>query len=419
MAVFDNLQNDELERRDPAERERALMARLRSFVVEAKAASVHYAKTLASIDPTTLFSRDDLSNLPVLYKNDLIGLQESKLPFGGLATVDAGAVRRLFMSPGPIAEPQGRGGHGDHWRMARALRAADFVAGDRVLNCFSYHLTPAGFMLDEAIGAVGASVFPGGIGNTEAQAQAIQRFSLNGYTGTPDFLRIILERAVEMKINTGSMSKALVTGGPLFPQLRNWYGEHGVAVRQCYGSAELGLVAYEAASPVDGMVVDEDVIVEIVRPGTGEPVADGEVGEVVVTTFDPVYPLIRLATGDLSAVMTGPCPSGRTNTRLKGWMGRADQTTKVRGLFVHPRQVAAAISAYPQVRKARLTVGEADGKDQMTLQCEAATTSDDLAGKIEEALRIETRLRGAVEMVPLNSLPNDGKVIDDTRPATA
>ena len=419
MALFDVAANEAWERRSPEDREAALFARLRSFVARAQTDTPHYAKSLDDIAPESLTDRAALATLPVLYKSDLIDLQDGNPPFGGLTAVPAAMMRRMFLSPGPIAEPQARHAvETDDWRMARALHAAWFTAGVRVLNCFSYHLTPAGLMLDQAAGVLGAGVFPGGVGNTEAQVQAISRLNLNAYMGTPDFLKVILERADELNTDVSSMVKALVTGGPLFPHLREWYTERGVAVRQCYGSAELGLVAYEGAGPSDGMVIDEDVIVEIVRPGTEDPVAEGEVGEVVVTTFEPHYPLIRLATGDLSALLPGHCPSGRTNVRLKGWMGRADQTTKVRGLFVHPRQIASSVALYSEVTKARLVVTEVDSKDQMQLHCEVKSASDDLRLKLEETLRVETRLRGEVVFVEPGKLANDGKVIDDQRTST-
>jgi phenylacetate-CoA ligase len=408
---------DGTERRDPAERERQLFEALRAQVTRAKDRSPYYAQALAGVDPVALTDRAALASLPVLYKSRLIELQAETPPLGGLTDLAPGGMLRLFLSPGPIAEAQGRPqvGQGDHWYMARALNAAGFRAGDRVLNSFSYHQTPAGFMFDEAAAAIGCAVFPGGVGNTEGQVQAIHHFSLNAYTGTPDFLKIIMEKAEALQTPVTSMQKALVTSGPLFPHLRAWYEERGIRIRQCYGTAELGLIAYEAAGPADGMVINEDRIVEIVRPGTGETVAEGEVGEVVVTSFDEAYPMIRLATGDLSAFMVGPSPCGRTNRRLKGWMGRADQTTKVRGMFVHPRQVANVIKRFPEVTRARLEVTEAGGTDEMRLICETDRAEPQLAEALREAIRAECRLRGDVEFAPPNSLPNDGKVIDDKR----
>jgi phenylacetate-CoA ligase len=407
---------DSLEMREPHERDRQLFEALRGHVARAKDTSPYYRETLADADPASLTDRAALAKLPVLYKSQLIELQAERPPLGGLSAVPPGQMRRLFLSPGPIAEAQGiHSARGDHWRMARALHAAGIRAGDVLFNGFSYHLTPAGFMFDEAAAAIGCAVFPGGIGNTETQVQAIRHFGINAYAGTPDFLRIILEKGEALETPITTMRKALVTGGPLFPQLRAWYEERGVAVRQCYGTAELGLIAYEAAGPADGMVVNEDCIVEIVRPGTGEPVTDGEVGEVVVTTFDADYPLIRLATGDLSAIMSSRSPCGRTNIRLKGWMGRADQTTKVRGMFVHPKQVADVIRRFPDVLKARLEVTEVGGLDELRLICETERGEPQLAEALREAIRAECRLRGEVAFAAPNSLPNDGKVIDDRR----
>lgn len=408
---------DALETRAPAAREQELFVELRLQIARAKANSAYYRRVLADVDPTSITDRAALTRLPVLSKSALIDLQAETAPLGGLETADVGAMRRLFLSPGPIAEAQGRG-ETDHWRMARALFAAGIRKGDRVLNCFSYHLTPAGFMFDGAAGAVGAAVFPGGVGNTETQVQAILRLGLNAYVGTPDFLQIILQKADEMGTPITTVAKALVTGGPLFPQTRAWYEERGVHVRQCYGTAELGLLAYETDNPADGMVVDEGCVLEIVRPGGGEAVEEGEVGEVVATTFDAAYPLIRLGTGDLSAFAEGPSACGRTNRRIKGWMGRADQTTKVRGMFVHPRQIEAVLKRVPEVAKARLEVSEESGKDRMLLLCEAAEAPG-LAERLEEALRIETRLRGEARLVAAGTLPEDGKVIVDQRGAAA
>jgi phenylacetate-CoA ligase len=403
---------DSLEGRDRHMREAELFQALRRLLTHAKAHSPWYAKALPEIHPEAVTDRRALAALPVLYKSQLVELQAEAPPFGGIAAKPAHTFRRLFHSPGPISEPQGAG---DHWRMARALFAAGFRQGDIVANCFSYHLTPAGFMFDHACAELGCAVFPGGTGNVETQVEAIRRLGVTGYVGTPDFLKIIMEKAESLSTPVESIRAALVTGGPLFPALRDWYAEHGVSVRQCYGTAELGLIAYEAAGPADGMVMNEHCIVEIVRPGTGEPVPDGEVGEVVVTTFDEAYPLIRFATGDLSAVMAGQSPCGRTNARLKGWMGRADQTTKVRGMFVHPRQVANLVKRFPAVLKARIEVTEIDGRDQLRLLAECRTPEDGLAASLEEAVRAECRLRGEVALLAPNSLPNDGKVIDDKR----
>lgn len=408
---------DSLEIRDPAERERQLLEALRALVTQVKSVSPYYAERLDGTSPAALTSRTALARLPVLYKSQLIELQAETRPFGGLTELAPGQMRRLFMSPGPIAEAQGRddASKGDHWRMARALHAAGFRPGDMMFNGFSYHLTPAGFMFDAAAAKLGCAVFAGGVGNVGSQIQAIRHFGINAYAGTPDFLKIIMETAQSLQKPLITMEKGLVTGGPLFPQLRTWYEERGVLIRQCYGTAELGLIAYESATPSDGMVIAEDCIVEIVRPGTGDPVPEGEVGEVVVTTFDTAYPMIRLATGDLSAIMPGQSPCGRTNCRLKGWMGRADQTTKVRGMFVHPEQVANVIRRFPEIIRARFEVTETGGLDELCLLCETNASEPQIAEAVREAIRAECRLRSEVSFLAPNSLPNDGKVIDDKR----
>jgi phenylacetate-CoA ligase len=403
---------DLLETRAPTLREAQLLEQLRLQVRQAQERSPHYRRTLAGVDPNALTDRVALARLPVLTKSELIDLQAAEPPFGALATVAVGEMTRLFLSPGPLAETQGSAAV-DPWRMARALFAAGFRRGDKALNCFSYHATPAGFMFDEALRALACAVFPGGVGATETQVEAIRRFGLTGYVGTPDFLKIIIEKAQPTPLP--SMVRALVTGGPLFPNLRAWYAEHDVAVRQCYGTAELGLIAYETTDPAEGMVIDEGCIVEIVRPGTGNVVPDGEVGEVVVTTFDPVYPLIRFATGDLSAMAGCSSSCGRTNALLKGWLGRADQTTKVRGMFVHPRQVARVIAPFPDVARARLEVAEIEGSDTLRLLCECRSSDPALTDKLADAIRSECGLRGEVVLVSPGSLPNDGKVIEDKR----
>ena len=322
-------------------------------------------------------------------------------------------LARLYLSPGPIADPEGAGG--DFWRMARALFAGGFRKGDVVHNCFSYHFTPAGMMLDAGARALGCAVFPGGVGNSDGQAQAMATFRAAGYVGTPDFLQAILDKADELKLDVSSCTKAVVSGGALFPDMRAAYAERGVRVLQCYGTADLGLVAYESEA-AEGMILDESVIVEIVRPGTGDPVPEGEVGEVVVTVLNADYPLIRFGTGDLSAILPGISPCGRTAPRIKGWMGRADQTTKVRGMFVHPEQVARVAGRHPEISRARLIVGNDEGQDRMTLQCEVAGDAGEaLAAAIADSIQTECKLRGVVELVATGTLPNDGKVIDDTR----
>lgn len=398
---------DPRETRSQDEREGALFQALQHSFVEASKNSAHYTASLAGFDVADLTSRAALAKLPVLRKSDLIAAQEAAPPFGGLGTQAPDAMARLFLSPGPIAEPQGA--EGDVWRFARALRAAGLVAGDIAHNCFSYHLTPAGFMFDAAARALNCAVFPGGIGNTEQQALAMRRYGATAYAGTPDFLKTILEKAEEIGAPVTSIKKASVGGGPLFPDLRSWYEDRGVSCLQNYGTADVGLIAYETTAK-EGLITDEDVIVEIVRPGTGDPVSEGEVGEVVVSVFDPTYPLLRFATGDLSAVLSGTCPTGRTNMRLKGWMGRADQTTKVKGMFVHPEQVARVAKAHG-LEKVRLEVIETEGKDSMILICEGSGDSDAVASTLQS----ETRLKGEVKFVLAGGLPNDGKVIDDKR----
>ncbi|MCQ0986902.1 phenylacetate--CoA ligase family protein [Jiella marina] len=403
---------DTLETRSPEDREANLFERLRRQLAHAAENAPYYRRALAGLDAETIRDRASLATLPLLRKSDLPALQADDPPLGGLATREPGGFRRLFLSPGPIVEPEGEV---EHWRMGRALHAAGVGAGDRVLNAFAYHLTPAGIMFDHACTAADAAVFPGGVGNTDQQVEAIERLRLTAYVGTPDFLKTILERGDAKGADVSSLTKALVTGGPLFPNLRDWYSGRGIAIRQCYATAELGLIAYETGGLADGMVTDEDALVEIVRPGTGNPVEPGEVGEVVVTTFNPLYPLIRFATGDMSAFMAGPSPCGRTAPRLKGWMGRADQTTKVRGMFVHPAQVARIVKLHAGLGRARLVVTEEGGHDQLALQVECEGEPEGLAQTLAEALRAECRVRGEVVFVAPGSLPNDGKVVDDQR----
>ena len=414
---------DALETRSEEAREAALFDLLRAQIAQAKDGAPYWAQALAGADPEAIASRADLAQLPLLRKSDLAALQEAEPPFAGTTAGSIGTFPHLFLSPGPIAEPEPRAPRDGrtHWRMERALHAAGFEAGDRVANCFSYHLTPAGFMFDRALGELGCAVFPGGVGASETQAQAMRRFRLNGYVGTPDFLEVILDKADEVGAPVTSMEKALVTAGPLFPALRERYQARGVRVRQCYGTAELGLVAYETDDISQGMALDEECIVEIVRPGTGEPVAPGEVGEVVVTTFSAGYPLIRFATGDLSAIApVVEDEAGRTAQRLKGWMGRADQSAKVRGMFIHPSQVAAAIKGFPDIAKARLEITETEGRDAMRLLCETTAAPDSaLIERVAEAAREACKLRAEVAFVAPGALPNDGKVIDDRRAPVA
>lgn len=406
---------DALETRTADERELALATRLPQQIAHAKTNTAYFAESLKNVDAAAITSTVALAALPVVRKHDLIELQKARLPFGGLAASPWGKLGRVFSSPGPIYEPEGR--DADYWRTARALYAAGFRAGDLVHNSFSYHMTPGAWILEAGAQALGCTVFPAGVGQTEQQVAAMADLRPNGYVGTPSFLRILLEKADEMGIKLPSLSKALVSGEAFLPPVRDALSARGIAGYQAYATAELGVIAYETEAR-QGLVIDEGVIVEIVRPGTGDPVALGEVGEVVVTTFNADYPLIRFGTGDLSAFLpdslTNASPCGRTNLRIKGWMGRADQTTKIKGMFVHPEQVAAVVKRHPEIARARLVVTNPDSSDVMTLRCEA-TASDGLATAIGESVRELTKLRGVVELVAAGSLPNDGKVIADER----
>jgi phenylacetate-CoA ligase len=413
---------DTLETRSPDSREAALWARLPGLVAHAQSHTGAFAELLRGVDPHAVTSRAALAALPVTRKAQLLERQQALRahdPFGSFSAIGWGALHaagrgalRVFQSPGPIYEPEGVAS--DYWRMARALYAAGLRAGDLVHNSFSYHLTPAGSMIETGAHAIGCTVFPGGVGNTELQLQAMAELRPQGYVGTPSFLRIALEKAAEARIPLPSLTKASVGGEAFPPALRDWLAARGVQAFQFYGTADLGLVAYETAAR-EGLVIDEGVVVEIVRPGTGEPVPDGEVGEVVVTTLNPDYPLIRFGTGDLSAVLSGPCPTGRTNLRIKGWMGRADQTAKVRGMFVQPAQVAEVTRRHPGLGRVRLVIAGEMANDRMTLQVEAAGDTTGLAERIAQSLRDVTKLRAEVTLCPPGSLPNDGKVIDDTR----
>ncbi|MEX2630270.1 MAG: AMP-binding protein [Tistlia sp.] len=402
---------DDLETRAPEVREAELLERLRGQLARAKATE-GYRERLSGLEPGDLRNRADLARLPVTRKAELIRLQGERPPFGGFNAVAPGAAGRIFVSPGPIYELEGR--ESDYGRVARALFAAGFRAGEVVHNCFAYHLTPGGWIMDAGARALGCAVVPAGVGNSEQQVEAIAHLRPDGYAGTPDFLKVLLDKAAELGRDCGSLRKALVSGGALFPSLRAEYAERGVAVRQCYATAELGLVAYESEA-MEGQIVDEGCLLEIVRPGTGEPVAEGEVGEVVVTTFNEAYPLIRLATGDLSAILPGTSPCGRTNLRIKGWLGRADQTAKVKGQFVHPEQIAETVRRFPAVVKARLVVERAGEQDRMTLQVETSGAEPALGAQLADALQAATRLKGDVELLAPGSLPNDGKVVDDRR----
>jgi len=357
-------------------------------------------------------SRDALAKLPVTRKSDLTGLQKAERPLGGLNAAPTGKLGKLFVSPGPIYDPEGRGS--DWWRLARALFAAGFRPGDVALNTFSYHFTPAGSMLESGALALGCTVVPGGVGQTEMQVATIADVGANAYMGTPSFLKLIVEKAQELKADIGSLKKAAVGAEYLPPALRSAMGERGVRVIQSYASADLGLIAYESEA-VEGMILDEALILEIVRPGTGDPVPNGEVGEVVITSFNADYPLIRFGTGDLSAVLPGISPCGRTNTRIRGWMGRADQTTKVKGMFVHPSQIAEILKRHREIAKARLVIDNPGGTDRMILHCEVGAGSDALKAAIGVTLREITKLRGEVAFGRPGELPNDGKVIEDAK----
>ncbi len=407
---------DALETRDPAQREAQLMAALPQQVAHAQQNTGAFAHILAGIDAAKVDSREALARLPVTRKHELLDRQKAMRasdPFGGFSALVRGPkMPRVYASPGPIYEPEGTGG--DYWRAARAMFAAGFRSGELVHNAFSYHMTPGAFIMESGAHAVGCTVFPAGVGQTEQQLQAITELKPDAYTGTPSFLRILVEKAQEGGVDISSMHKAMTGGEALPPSLRDWFAQHGIAAFQSYATADLGLIAYETPA-LQGMVIDEGVIVEIVRPGTGDPVVAGEVGEMVVTTLNPGYPLIRFGTGDLSALLPGACPSGRTNTRIKGWMGRADQTTKIRGMFVHPAQVADIARRFPEVLKARLVVSGEMANDVMTLKVEAASAPQGLDARIGEAIRDVTKLRGDVLLLEPGSLPNDGKVIEDAR----
>jgi phenylacetate-CoA ligase len=403
---------DELETRDPRTRQQALIKSVAAQVEHAKAEAPAYGRILADFDSTEITSAEALARLPLTRKSSLIGLQRDARPFGGMAAIKSANLAYLFASPGPIYEPGSK--RHDAWRFARALFAAGFRTGELVHNCFSYHFVPAGAMLDSGAHALGCAVIPAGVGQTELQVQTIADLRPDGYVGTPSFLKIILEKADEMGADVSSLKKALVSGEALPPPLREGFTKRGIQVLQCYATADLGVIAYETEAR-EGLVIDEGVYVEIVRPGTGEPVADGDVGEVVVTSLNPDYPLIRFATGDLSAILPGISPCGRTNRRIKGWMGRADQTAKVRGMFIHPEQVDRVIKRHPQIRKARLLVDWVNESDQITLQYEAENPSPELDQAIAESIRDICKVRGETRCMSPNTLPNDGKVIDDIR----
>jgi phenylacetate-CoA ligase len=403
---------DQLETRDPEQRELALFNALPGLIRRAKQLAPGWAAHLEHIDPGTITSREALARLPLLRKPQLKELQAKRPPFGAFATEEVGAMGRIFMSPGPIFEPEGRSE--DWWRSARALFAAGFRHGDIVHNTFSYHLTPGGWILDAGARVLGCAVIPAGPGNTEHQIDAIARLRPTAYVGVPDYLKILLDRAAQAGRDLSSIKRAVVSGGALFPSLRQEYSRRGVAVFQAYAIADAGIIAYES-SALEGMIIDEGAIVEIVRPGTGDPVPAGEVGEVVVTTFNRDYPMFRLATGDLSAMLSGQSPCGRTNMRIQGWLGRADQTTKIKGMFVYPEQIAAIAKRHPEIGRLRLVVGRAGEQDTMVLRVEAATQNTALTGRVAESLQQVTKLNGEVQLVTPGTLPNDGKVIADER----
>ena len=410
---FDSLETDSTDARTARQ-----LAQLQDQVALAQAKAPYFAESLKGVDADSLTSLEALAALPVVRKSDLMDHQQSNPPFGGMTATPSADLARLYMSPGPILDPDGHAPNFDWWRFGRAAWAAGLRKGYRVANCFSYHLTPAGRMFEEAAHACGAAVIPCGVGNTEAVVQAMALLKATAYSGTPDYPKALFEKAVELGLDLSGVKTLIVGAGPLFPSMRQDYHDRGLVCLQTYGTADLGNVAYESKA-MEGLITDEGVIVEIVRPGTGDPVPEGEVGEVVVTLLtNRDYPLIRFATGDLSAVMNGTSPCGRTAPRIKGWMGRADQTAKIRGMFVRPSQVAEIVSRHTEITKARIVISsDSAKKDIMTIRCEA--TGDLDAARLAETVQSVTKLRGTVEVVEPGTLPNDGKVIDDTRDFSA
>jgi phenylacetate-CoA ligase len=402
---------DARETREADAREADLFSRLPDVLRSAMAAPA-YAERLRGTDPASVTSRAALASLPVLRKSELPALHKASAPFGGLVAAAPGSFARLFTSPGPIFEPEGR--QADPWRGARALFAAGFRPDDIVLNTFSYHLTPGGFIFDASARALGCAVIPAGPGNTEQQFELIEAYRPVGYSGTPDFLKILLDTAAAAGRDISSIKRALVSGAAFPPSLQAEIKARGIDAYQAFGTADLGLIAFETAAR-DGMVVNEDLIMEIVKPGTGDPVAPGDVGEIVVTSLDPHHPWIRLALGDLTAALPGPSKCGRTNMRIKGWMGRADQTTKVKGMFVRPEQVAEIGKRHPALGRLRLVVKRQGETDAMTLRAETAAANDALHDEVAGTLRAVTKLGGNVEFVSPGALPNDGRVIADER----
>jgi phenylacetate-CoA ligase len=411
---------DKLETRPPAAREKALMAALPKLIAHARKNAPGFARILKDAKPQSITSRKALAALPVTRKSDLGALQKQTPPLGGLNATPVEKLAKLFVSPGPVYDPEGRGAN--WWRAARGLFAGGFRPGDRVINTFAYHFTPAGSMLESGLLALGCTVIPAGTGHTEVQAAAIHGLAASGYVGPPSFLKLIVEKADELKVDVSCLKRAQVGAEYLPPALRQAMRERGITVTQMYGSADLGVIAYESlgsdGKPTEGMILEEALLLEIVRPGTGDPLPPGEVGEVVITSFNKDYPLIRFATGDLSAVLPGKSPCGRTNVRLRGWMGRADQSTKVRAMFVTPAQVSEILRRHREVKRARLVVEGEQGNDRMTLLCEASERPAGLNEAIVASIREVTKLRGDVQLVDPGSLPNDGKVIEDRRKYT-
>ena len=402
---------DDLETRNPEEREATFFTGFPAFLEDIKQRIPGWAKRLSDLDSSEIVSREKLATIPVLRKQELMDAQAADKPFGGFVDTALLKGTRVFMSPGPVWEPQAPGA--DPWLAARALHSAGIRAGDVALCSIGYTLTPGGAILDEGLRALGATVFPAGVGNSEIQAEAIASLRAAAYVGTPDFLQVILDKANENEIDVSSLNKAMVSGGALFPSMRERYAEQGISVTQAYATADIGSIAHETwheGELCEGMICNEGLVIEIVRPGTDDPVEPGEVGEIVITTFNPAYPLVRFGTGDMSALITEPSPCGRTNTRIKGWMGRADQRTKVKGMFVDPKQIDTIVKSAPGVEKARLVVTRGENSDVMTLQ---VTGSSPDQNAVAALLNSVTNLKGNVEVV--GDLPNDGKVIDDQR----
>ncbi len=403
---------DSLETRDQIHREQELLSAIINQLEHAKDNAPYYKKQLADFDLKSFTKLSNISKLPITRKTDLLDMQKKIPPFGGLSAIKGSELTHIFVSPGPIYEPGSS--RKDFWRFARTLYAAGFRESTLIQNCFSYHFTPAGVMAENGAHALGCSVIPAGVGQTELQVNTIADLKPDGYIGTPSFLKIIIDKADELNIDVTSIDKALVSGEALPPSIRDFFIERGIRIQQCYATADLGVIAYESKAQ-EGLIIDEGIYLEIVRPGTGDPVVDGEVGEIVITSLNPDYPLIRFATGDLSTIIPGQSPCGRTNKRIKGWMGRADQTTKARGMFIHPEQVDRVLKRHKQIIKTRLVIDWQDNADQLTLQCEVVEYNDELLNNIANSFREICKLRGEIEPVAVESLPNDGKIIDDIR----